>query len=273
MNLTDNFELKLYEGSDKFNPLLVENDNTEKLDEILSGMQMNVIEPATEIKSGSIHAITRSKGESAVFRFTASANWTAGDTMTVDDTQVSVFLTSGEALGTGAYVIGTEVIGAIVGTRVTIYCVAGVVEEAQNALKLEGHPAEYFGTAEDVSDANALAQAANTIAQAAQTTANQVSEDLAETKKSGFGNYIDISAHTTFANAFVCPNDGYVYLSSNSNQNARAFVYGANATKDSDTAVGIDASAGLLYAQMFVKKGMKVIVYSTNRFSRYVALE
>lgn len=176
MESTNNFDLNLYEGTDKFNPLLVENENMEIIDSTLYQLMLKTCEPATEIKSGSVHAITRSTGEAPLFRYTATSNWTAGDTMTIDGTQVSVFLTSGEALGTGAYVIGTEVLGAIVGTRVTLFCVSGTVSEAENALNLDGHPADYFGTAEGVQSANALATAANQISIANQQSITQLTD-------------------------------------------------------------------------------------------------
>ena len=39
MQTTDNYELKVYEGTDKFNPITVENYNTEKIDETLKDIE------------------------------------------------------------------------------------------------------------------------------------------------------------------------------------------------------------------------------------------
>lgn len=175
---TTDLGLRLYEGTDKFNPLIVENENTQDIsDEILS-LQEDVITVATELASGTVHALTRENPNTAVMRFTATANWTSGDTCTVDGVQVSTLLPSGATLGTGAYIIGSEVLCVLVGTRLTMYLTG--VSKADDSDKLGGELPSYYGTAEDTAQALATAQAASTISQATQLEVNQINEDLVE---------------------------------------------------------------------------------------------
>lgn len=168
MNTSDNYDLKLYEGSDKFNPLTVENVNFESVDEIMYGLDANSIATATELKSGTVHALTRNNPHPRFFSFVATSNYTSGDTFTVDGTQVSALSVSGEALGTGAYVINSTVLCSLVGTVLTVYGVTNVTV-ADDSNKLGGELPEYYATADDLATVSAVAAGASTIAQAAQT--------------------------------------------------------------------------------------------------------
>lgn len=178
MERTNNYDLKIYEGTDKFNPLLFENENMEIVDAAMAALQGLAIESATELKSSSVHAITRLNGESPLFRFTATSNWTAGDTMTIDGAQVSVFTPSGEALGTGSYVIGTEVIGAVIGTRVTLYVTSGAVAVAEDSEKLGGQLPEYYATKVQNELAMQTATAAGTLSEQNQQQINEINQKL-----------------------------------------------------------------------------------------------
>ena len=102
MITTEHYNLSQYEGTDKFNPLTVEAQNVAKIDQAMYGIQNTAIPTATELKTGTIHALTRNKPDAAMFRFVATAAWAAGDTCTVDGTQVSTLLPTGEALPSGA---------------------------------------------------------------------------------------------------------------------------------------------------------------------------
>lgn len=121
MQTTTNYGFNIVEGTDMVNPLTQLNPNFTALDTDLKDVSDATIDSATCIKTGTVHAVTRTNTDANVFRFTATGNWNTGDTMTVDGTLVSVFLTDGTAPGNGCYVINTEVIAAIQGTRVTLY--------------------------------------------------------------------------------------------------------------------------------------------------------
>lgn len=177
MNTSDHYNLNLVEGTDIVNPLIVDVPNYEAIDAQMYENACATIGMATELTSGSVHSITRANSDAPMFRFTATSNWTAGDTMTVDGIQVTVLLPTGETLGSGAYVINSTVLCSLVGTLVTVYGPSGTVSEADNAQKLGGNPPEYYGTAEAVTAAQETANAAGVLAGAANTTANNALEE------------------------------------------------------------------------------------------------
>lgn len=150
MITTEHYNLSQYEGTDKVNPLTVDAQNIAKIDSAMYGIQNSAIPTATELKTGTIHALTRNKPNAAMFRFVATAAWKAGDTCTVDGTQVSTLLTNGEALPDGAWVINSNVLCCLVGTVLTVFTSApsGGGPTQIDANTLEGHPASYFAVAE-----------------------------------------------------------------------------------------------------------------------------
>lgn len=156
MTNTDNYNLLLVEGTDKYNPLTQVNPNFEDIDEIMKENADSSISLATEIKSGTVHAITRNNPDAAVFRFVATSAWTTGDTVEVDNVQVSTLKTDGTALETGDYIIGSNVIGILSGTTLTLL----VNAKSGDASTLDGHAASYFATAEDLDGVSTVAEGA-----------------------------------------------------------------------------------------------------------------
>ena len=149
MITTEHYNLSQYEGADKFNPLTVEAQNVAKIDAAMYGIQNTAIPTATELKTGTIHALTRNKPDAAMFRFVATAAWAAGDTCTVDGTQVSTLLPTGEALPAGAWVINANVLCCLVGTVLPVFTTTptqGGTTEI-DATTLDGHTADYFAVA------------------------------------------------------------------------------------------------------------------------------
>lgn len=146
---TTNYNFKQYEATDLFNPLTVEAQNIVAIDEAIKETSDTGIPVATELKSGTIHAITRRQAGAAMFRFVATADWAAGDTCTVDGVQVSTLLPTGEALPAGAWVINANVLCCLVGTLLTVFTAqptgGGTVEI--DATTLQGHEASYFAVA------------------------------------------------------------------------------------------------------------------------------
>lgn len=164
MRESEHFNLFLAEGSDIVNPLVQDVQNYEAIDVQMFKNQNAGVQNATELKNGTVHAITRTVPDAQFITFTATSNYTAGETFTVDGVQVSALTVGGEALPTGAYVINSQVLCVLKGTLLTVYGVGS--NEADNALALNGHPDTYFGTKEEVDNANETANAAKTIADA-----------------------------------------------------------------------------------------------------------
>lgn len=165
MKSTTNFGLQTYESDDIVNVMTVDKGNMETIDTQMKSNQLSGVGDATELLSGTVHAITRSVADCPMFRFTATSNYTAGDTFVVDGTQVTALLPSGESLGSGSYIIGSEVLCALRDTLMTVYVSSGVVSVAQDSEKLGGELPDYYATATAATEAQATATAAGVLAQ------------------------------------------------------------------------------------------------------------
>lgn len=188
MRESEHFNLFLAEGSDIVNPLVQDVQNYENIDAQMFKNQNAGVQNATELKSGTVHAITRNVPDAPFITFTATSNYTAGETFTVDGVQVSALTVSGETLPTGAYVINSQVLCVLKGTLLTVYGVGS--EVADNSLALNGHPDTYFGTKEEVDNAINTANAAKELA-------NGINNSLEE-KLLGFtynNNFFNIKTH------------------------------------------------------------------------------
>ena len=150
MKNTTNYNLKQYEGSDLFNPLTVEAQNVQSIDAGMYANKTAAVQTATELKSGTVHALTRSVPGAAVIRFVATSDWTSGDTCTVDGVQVTTLLTTGETLPTGAWKINANVLAILNGTVLTVFTSAPTGGGGDiDADTLQGHDAAYFMSRED----------------------------------------------------------------------------------------------------------------------------
>lgn len=170
MRKTANYELNIAEGSDRYNHLTIDNPNYEKIDTTMKENEDSAVQTATELKSGTVHAITRNKPNASMFRFVATSDFTSGETFTVDGQQVTAMLPNGATLGTGAYHINANVLCCLVGTNMTVYTI-GVAENV-DASTLEGHSADYFATADALNDVRQTATSAGVVANNASNAAN-----------------------------------------------------------------------------------------------------
>lgn len=128
MQNTSNYNLNLVEGTDLVNPPIQFNPNFQTIDAALFANKEKTVGTASEVVTGTVHAIVRANQDADAFRFTATGAWTTGDTMTVDGTAVTVHLTDGTAPLTGAYVIGAEVLALLNGTLVTLVTSSGSID-------------------------------------------------------------------------------------------------------------------------------------------------
>ena len=132
MQYTTNYNLITVEGTDVVNPLVQMNPNFTDIDSIMKANADATVARATCTKTGTNHAVTTTNSDAAMQRFTATGNWETGDTMTIDGVSVSVYLPDGTAPQTGCFVINTEVIIAINGTRVTLYAAPALSQSASD---------------------------------------------------------------------------------------------------------------------------------------------
>lgn len=119
---TTNYGLYKPEATDTYNHLVYDNPNMDTIDAAMKDNSDHAVDNASCIKSGTVHSVTRTNTSCPVFKFTATGDWNTGDTMNVDGTPVSVFLPNGTAPLTGCFVINTEVLAIISGSRVTLMC-------------------------------------------------------------------------------------------------------------------------------------------------------
>lgn len=180
MQTSEYFDLGLYEGTDIFNPLIVENENIEKIDEQMFLNSIAGVGQATELKSGTVHAITRVNPDASMFRFVATSKFDRGDTFTVDGIQVTGLRTDGKALDDGAYVINANVLCCLTGTVLTLFVATGDVAKADDADRLGGELPAYYGTASDVQQAVTVAQAAGVLANNLQEQVTTINSNLSE---------------------------------------------------------------------------------------------
>lgn len=171
MRKTTNYELNIADGSDKYNHLTIDNPNYQKIDITMKANEDSAVQTATELKSGTVHAITRNKPNASMFRFVATSDYTSGETFTVDGQQVTALLPNGATLGTGAYHINANVLCCLVGTNMTVYTVGAA--ENIDATTLEGHSADYFATADSLNSVKSTAESAGIVANQAIKTASE----------------------------------------------------------------------------------------------------
>ena len=178
MTRTTNYDLIVVEGSDKVNLLTQMNPNTEKIDEVMKTNEKSGVQVATELFSGTVHAITRTIKSASMFKFTAVSNYTSGDTFTVDGVQVTALLTSGEALGTGAYIIGSEVLCSLKGTLLTVYTQGGTVKLADDSEKLGGNLPEYYAKQTELTIVKSTADSASALSRQNSDSITSITNNL-----------------------------------------------------------------------------------------------
>lgn len=128
MQNTSNYNLNLVEGTDLVNPPIQFNPNFQTIDSAMFANKEKTVGVASEVVTGTVHAIVRGNQDADVFRFTATGNWASGDTMTLDGSAVTVHLSDGTAPGAGAYVIGAEVLAVVNGTLVTLITSSAAID-------------------------------------------------------------------------------------------------------------------------------------------------
>lgn len=148
METTTNYGLKKYQAGDLFNPLTVNNPNVDDIDTDMKSISDRAVGRATELVSQGVHAITILDTDCKTIKWVATANFTAGETFTVNGIQCNAYLPSGEALGTNAYVSGAQVIASLNddNSAMTVYVPQGAVAVASDSERLGGKLPAYYAT-------------------------------------------------------------------------------------------------------------------------------
>ena len=120
MNYTTNYNLNKPEGTDLYNHLTIDNPNMDTIDAAMYSNKLQAIGNATELVSGTVHALTRSDNNQNIFKFKATGDFKAGDSITVDGVSVTAYTTGGQQLKNDAYVLSAEVVCILDGTSLWV---------------------------------------------------------------------------------------------------------------------------------------------------------
>lgn len=152
MTQTTYYEFNKPEGTDLVNPLVDTNPNWDKLDNDLHEFNERSIANCTEVVTLGVHAISRLDTTSKFLKWIATANFTAGETFTVDGLVVAASTPAGAALATGAYVTGSVVLACLNGDNSAMTIFVSGTNVATDSERLGGELPSYYGTAADVAD-------------------------------------------------------------------------------------------------------------------------
>ena len=154
MQQSTNYNFNLPEGTDLVNLLTQLIPNWASLDSILRGIQNDTFENATETVALGVHALTRLDSNAKLIKWVATANYTAGETFTVDGTPIAAATPSGNTLATGAYVSGAIVIAAINSDETAMTVFVTGTNVASDSERLGGELPSYYATDQDMDTAN-----------------------------------------------------------------------------------------------------------------------
>lgn len=118
---TPNFGFNIAEGTDTVNLLTQCYPNFTSLDSILQAIKETGVTTSVATKTGTNFAIIRTDTDCNTFRFTATANYAAGDTFTVNGVAVTATSPAGTALPTGAFVINQSVLCILNSSVLTVF--------------------------------------------------------------------------------------------------------------------------------------------------------
>lgn len=249
MNTTTNYGLKLYEGTDLFNPLTVENVNAGDIDTAMKAISDHSVGAATELTTGTVHAITRADTDRNVFLFVATSNFTAGDTFTLDGNQVSALTPDGQQLATGSYVIGSSVLCALHDTLITVYVNPA---KAKDADMLDGHDSSYYATDSDL----------DTVAGTIQAVSDKVGTAVLTTTAPDLSGAVnELNTHLSGMTIHKLDNQTITTDSSGN----YTFSFGKNAVLlDVNVPVALGSTAVTLFGQVHDQRFVKITDYQLN---------
>lgn len=175
MQQTTNFKLNLPEGSDLFAPMHDFNPNWSAIDNQMQLNRLSSMQEADCIFAGGVFQLTRKVKGSTFFRFTAPADYTAGNTFTVDGEVFTAGLAGNFAtLPDGAFTNGNIVVAYLDAgdaKKMALMTGSSPLPKDIDAKTLEGHGADYFATAQALEAVNSTATSAGNAVQNALTKA------------------------------------------------------------------------------------------------------
>lgn len=279
MSNTQYLNLNKPSGSDLVNPLTDTFPNWDIVDNAYHSLDIRALGRATELVSQGVHAITILDTDCKTIKWTATANFTAGDTFTVNGIQCNAYLPSGEALGTNAYVSGAQVIGSLNddNSAITIYVPQGSVAVASDSERLGGELPAYYATKQYADGIKSTADSASQLIQKkalVNTYYDSGAKKLYQVNSDGtVGGEIIMSRELDFANAIN------ITTTNITTSKAGAIVYSYSASSGElsvsvDNAIVISASTAKQVGNLqFIPSGATIRSSSNvsgNHFIKFV---
>lgn len=150
---TTYYEFNKPEGTDLVNPLVDTNPNWDALDADLHEFNERSIANCTEIVTLGVHAISRLDTTAKFLKWIATANFTAGETFTVDGLVVAASTPAGASLATGAYVTGSVVLACLNADNSGMTVFVSGTTVASDAERLGGELPSYYAKQSDMTTA------------------------------------------------------------------------------------------------------------------------
>lgn len=153
MSTTTYYEFNKPEGNTLVNPLVDTNPNWDALDADLHEFNERSIANCTEIVTLGVHAISRLDTTAKFLKWIATANFTAGETFTVDGLVVAASTPAGATLATGAYVTGSVVLACLNADNTAMTVFVSGTTVASDAERLGGELPAYYAKQSDMTTA------------------------------------------------------------------------------------------------------------------------
>lgn len=123
MQTTSNYGYNLVESTDTCNVPVQISPNFTDIDTDLKAVSDAAITMAVDTFASNTHALVRNDADRNYLYFVAPADYTAGDTFTLDGVTINATNVAGEALETNAFRVNSVVAGIVYGTRLTLMVV------------------------------------------------------------------------------------------------------------------------------------------------------
>lgn len=249
MQNTTHYNLTKAEGTDTVNLLTQCYPNFDVIDAAMFANKQGSIGTATEVTTGTVHSIIRANPDSDVFRFTATSAWSAGDTMTLDGSGVTVHLADGTTPASGAYIIGAEVLGVVNGSLVTLFLSSAIQTYVASFNSRSG----VVSPAASDYDASMI-DYDNTLSALTATDVQSAIDELAA--GSGYRVLESAPANTTYAAQLATLNAKYITLTNDEKMHCKILINDENVCDLSDVTYGYFTFLNVLAAHVICYRYM-----------------
>ena len=273
---TTYYEFNKPSGTDLVNPLVDTNPNWDIADAALHELNERSVANCTEVVSLGVHALSTLNTDTKFLKWIATANFTAGETFTLNGIAVAAATPSGAPLATNAYVSGAVVMACLNSDNTAMTVFLSGTNVASDSERLGGELPSYYATNSDMGNAqtditniqNALGNTSIVgIGDGTVTGAiDDINNDLTTVKNIVSGNTAGtaVSIGSVYSvTPYTCNSDGYVYC--NSAGAGQAVCRILDKTSNLINPLGCTGQAGMpQYVMCFVKKGMQIQFVSAS---------